>query len=154
MADGHLNRCKDCTRTHTKEWYAERRKDKDFLESERDRARRGYHRLKATMKKPSLEKMIDYSAAYRQKYPEKYRARFAMQAFPKLPTGFHYHHWAYCKPYLKDVFILSIANHAKLHRFLEYNQPYCMYNDIEGNLLDTREKHEAYMNAVLENEKD
>jgi hypothetical protein len=67
MADGHLNKCKDCacadTRRHYRETIGERR------EYERKRSRR----------QDRLVKKHGYERKHRATYPEKYRARMAIR---------------------------------------------------------------------------
>ena len=45
MGDGHLNKCKDCTKKDTKERADELLKDPDWVEKEQARHREKYHRL-------------------------------------------------------------------------------------------------------------
>lgn len=62
MSDGHLNKCKECTKKDT----AERSKTLD-LESERDRGREKYHRLYSGTGKARPEN----SKRWINKFPEK-----------------------------------------------------------------------------------
>ena len=41
----------------------------------------------------------------------------------------------YCK-----IFRLSNDNHAKVHRYMTYDQERCMYRKLNGELIDTKEK--------------
>ena len=43
--DGYLNKCKLCTKKDTKKREAELRKDKNWIEKEKERGRKKYHRL-------------------------------------------------------------------------------------------------------------
>lgn len=66
MADGHLGKCKECQRANSKKNY-----HKNF------KARRRYE--KARNQSPERkEKVRKYTAAYRKRNPDKYRARTAV----------------------------------------------------------------------------
>ena len=45
MADGHLNKCKECCKSQAKERERENRKNPEFVEKERSRGRDKYHSL-------------------------------------------------------------------------------------------------------------
>ena len=45
MSDGHLNKCKSCTKKYSTDRHYEKYKDPDFVESERKRGRDKYKRL-------------------------------------------------------------------------------------------------------------
>lgn len=65
--------------------------------------------------------------------------------------GNELHHWSYTLRHALDVIELSPKDHAKIHRFIKYDQKTFMYKDLNGKLLDTREKHEDLINKVLMN---
>lgn len=76
MVGGHLGKCKDCTKNDTKNRTLELSKNPNWVESERDRGREKYHRLYCTNPRtlnPQTKK--ESIAKYRQKYPEKYKAK-------------------------------------------------------------------------------
>lgn len=99
MADGHLNKCVDCSKTDV----AKDRKNDKAKHSERDRLRqqKPYRRLKK----------LEYQRTSRLKNPEKHRARrllgYAVRhgKIKKLPCEFcddpksEAHHYDYSKPY-------------------------------------------------------
>lgn len=149
MADGYLKRCKSCVKMKARERELALKSTPEGLAKDRARHREKYYRLNYKDKhKPCYEEKKKVIERYNNKYPEKLKAR-NLTSHIRAGKGNHIHHWSYNDEHMKDVFILSIKNHNELHRFIEYDQPKKMYRDLEGNLLDTREKHEEYMNIIL-----
>ena len=148
MADGHLGKCKTCTRQDSKANLDEKLKDPAFLDSEQKRHREKYYRLGYKEKhKPSPEAKKMSMTAYAEKYPEKVMAKSKLG---KSPAGFHFHHWSYKKEHSLDVIKIKHADHYTIHRFIEYNQPTMCYKTKSGVLLDTREKHIEHIRVVFE----
>jgi len=140
MADGHLNKCKTCTKSDTKKDLQKNLLDPAWHEKEKERHREKYYRLEYREKhKATPEKSYESTVKYRRKYPEKNRARALSQRVKK--SGFHSHHWSYSVEHAKDVIYLNFKHHALIHRFLQYDQSVFMYRTLSGDLLDTREKH-------------
>lgn len=156
MGDGHLNKCKECCKAVAKEREEKLRNDPEWMEKERDRGRRKYHRLyggpdskpRTKMSKADERESKRISTKkYREKYPEKYHAVIKSQRMKK--DGLHTHHWSYKEENAKDVFFLNYADHAFIHRQLSYDEVNFCYISKEGEVLDTREKHEAYIVNLL-----
>lgn len=138
MADGHLNKCKLCTRADTKRDTDRKLLDPAWHEKEKSRHRKKYHRLEYREKhKPTPEEKKAQIQRYESKYPEKKSAR----KNTKAPPGFHAHHWSYQKEHRKDTILLTKIDHYTVHRFLQYDQSVFMYRTLSGELLDTKEKH-------------
>lgn len=138
MADGHLNKCKECTKKDTKERISILSNDEDWLKCERKRGREKYHRYKYKSNTNKHETMLGYY----QKYPEKHAAKIASQRFHKLNKENNIHHWSYNEEHFKDIIELSIKDHNLLHRFMIYDQERKMYrNCMNGILLDSKESH-------------
>ena len=150
MGDGYLGKCKICTRKDTKErveLLAEN--DPLFIEKERKRHRDKYYRLGYKEKhKPTPESKRDAIKRYKEKYPEKYKAK-SLCSLIKCTKGNHLHHWSYSLENAKDVIELNSKNHALIHWFLKYNQPLMIYEDLKGNLLHTKELHLNYINKII-----
>lgn len=152
MADGHLNKCKECNKKDVREREGRLRQDPVWVEKEKQRTREKYHRLNYKEKhKASKEDANKSRIKYKEKYPEKCKARNISQRIKKQ-KGNQLHHWNYDLKFAKDVIELTVADHALLHRFLVYDQPLKMYRDKNGNLLDTKESHINLLNEIKLNE--
>lgn len=135
MPDGHVNKCKSCNKLDNLKNYQDKMKDPAFAEKERIRHKDKYARLDYKNK----QLIWDQNKPWKQTSTYKNLNRKF-----KLPKGYELHHWNYNDEYLEDVFILSIEAHRKLHTFLEFDLDKRIFKDLEGNYLDTKEKHQAY----------
>lgn len=149
---GLQGECKECTKKRVKIREENLRQNPEWLEKEKQRQREKYYRLQYKEKhKPTSEKKKQIMKRYVEKYPEKQKAKNISQDIKPLVLGNHLHHWNYHIEFAKDVIELSPKDHAKIHRFMKYDKKTFMYKDLNGNLLDTREKHEQLIDKVLEN---
>lgn len=141
MGDGHLNKCKDCTKNDVKEREEILRTDQNWLEKEHARHREKYHRLGYKDKhKPSYEDKKEAMDKYKEKYPEKLKAKNSSQRL-HCTKGNQLHHWSYNEKHWKDCIELNVADHALLHRYIKYDQERYMYRNLDGVLLDTKQSH-------------
>ena len=85
MGDGHLNKCKECTKSDSALSYKRIMSDSELREKERARGRR--------------KKRL-----YVEKYPEKIAGANAINSFKKR-KGYNLHHWSYNANHLKDVML-------------------------------------------------
>lgn len=148
MGDGLLNKCKSCTKKDTKRQSEINTSTPEGLEKERARNRDKYHRLGYKEKhKPTPELKAQSIKNYKEKYPEKYRAKNKSQSIQKT-KGNELHHWNYNEDYARDVFELDVEGHAKLHRFLVYDINLFTYNKLDGTPLDTKQKHKELIEEL------
>lgn len=149
MLDGHLNKCKDCTKNDVKNREVLLRQNIDYIEKERERGRQKYYRLNYVNKRPSKEIQEKRRKMYRELYPEKYIAKNKCQHLKKEKKENHFHHWSYNEEHYKDVIELSIKDHNTAHRFIIYDQERKMYRTLDGILLDTKESHLEYIKKFI-----
>jgi hypothetical protein len=148
MEDGHLNKCKNCTKKDTKEREKILRSNPEWVEKEKKRNREKYYRLGyKDIHKPSPEDKKIAMQNYKNRYPEKYLARNKSQRLP-CKKGNQLHHWSYNEEHYKDVIELSVSDHALLHRNMIYDQERMMYRNTDGILLDTKESHIELLNTL------
>jgi hypothetical protein len=122
MADGHLNKCKDCTRADV---FSNRTAKLDYYRAY-DRVRYAHHGYRGTA---SDEAQRRGSRAYRARHPDRRRAHLAVQCAvrrgdikpPKACSGcrrkgikLHAHHEDYSKP-LKVTWLCHKC-HCETHR--------------------------------------
>jgi hypothetical protein len=145
MGDGHLNKCKSCTKSDVKKRSDDLSSNPKWIKAERKRGREKYYRLGYKNKiRPDVQKR------YTAKYPEKYKARSAAQHMKPSIKGNHLHHWSYNEEHHKDVIEITPKQHAKAHRFIVYDQERMMYRRFDNNiLLDTREAHENFIQYCI-----
>lgn len=150
MSDGHLGKCKDCTKKDSKSREIELRKNPEWIEKEKKRARERYFKLGYKEKhKSSSQKKKEAINRYREKYPEKILAKNISNKLKALVKGNQLHHWSYNEAHAKDVIELSVLEHAKAHRYMIYDQERMMYRRADNNeLLDTKDAHIEFIESL------
>ena len=149
MADGHLNKCKECCKSQSGKREKELRQDPVFVESEKNRARDRYYRLGyKDLHKASPESKKNAISRHNEKFPEKKQARNSICHLKTIVPGNEFHHWSYNEEHFKDVIELSVSDHSLIHRYISYDQEHKKYRTRKGTLLDTKEKHLLYIKLV------
>lgn len=135
MGDGHLNKCKECTKKDVKMKYAENIEMVDYVEKERARGREKYSRL-------------NYKDRFYNKKPVGKDTSKHLKSLGLLPKEHEAHHWNYNFAY--DVFILSRKAHKLVHKDLTYDESTKMFFQTStGIILDTKEKHFEYIKKIF-----
>ena len=140
MADGHLNKCKNCTKAESVKRHYEKAEDPKWMEAERVRGREKYHRLNYK----DRQKELNVSNEWKNNYVYKNLRR----DMKLIDTSIELHHWNYNDEYLTDVVKMDIKHHRRLHSHLFLDLDKRIFKDVEGNYLDTKEKHLAYINKL------
>lgn len=136
MKDGHLNKCKVCTKNDTKIQLEKITSTPEGLEKERARHRDKYIRLGYKEK---------------QKIWDKNKPWKNLQVYKNLnrefnvKKGFEIHHWNYNDSFLKDIFIMNIKQHRQAHRFLILDIEKKIFKTLDGCYLITKKSHKQYL---------
>lgn len=135
MADGHLNKCKACTRSDVSKNYEKNIQSEEYVEKERERGRDKYRRLYAGV----VEKNHTHTENSTTRRDLRKRG-------VEIEAGMEIHHWNYNKRL--SVFVLTAREHKKVHRGLVYDENSGCFKNGEV-LLDTAEKHRQYIVDTL-----
>lgn len=109
MADGHLNKCKECTKKDSICNYNVKCKDEAWMEKERVRSREKFKRLSKNWK---AIKTIDI-------FPKNKDVHKKAMSIGIDCKGKEFHHWNYNKPY--EVFLFSRSAHKRIHKYIYVN---------------------------------
>lgn len=131
MADGHLNKCKECAKKDVSQNYEKNIQSEEYVEKERERCRDKYRRLYAGRLEKTHSHMENSSTR-----------RELTQKGVVIERGMEVHHWNYNKRL--SVFILTAREHKKVHRGLVFDEGSGCFKNGEI-LLDTAERHRQYI---------
>lgn len=131
---GLQRECKECTKKRVKLREIEKRKDPDWVETERQRHREKYHRLGYNEKQK----------IWNEKRPHTKNGKYKnLNRKHKIAKGLEIHHWNYSDEYIEDFFVLPVKEHRVSHTFLVKSGN--IFNGLNNEILDTREKHFNYL---------
>ena len=133
MGDGHLNKCKECTKNDVRISYENNIEDPEYIEKERLRGRLKYAKYK-----------------YKNKiqHPENRSTAQFLRKNRIDTTGKEIHHWNY--NFKNDVFILHPRAHALIHKHIFFDKETNMFKDKNGILIDTKEQHFYLIKNIFE----
>lgn len=133
MRDGHLNKCKECTRKDVHRVYEKNSQSKEYVEQERKRNRDKYRRLYQSLGRKS-------------NHPENGNTKRLLVKRGVDCTGKEAHHWNYNMR--NDVFLLDIKAHKLLHKYLVFDKLTKKFS-FKGELINTVEEHQKVIEEIL-----
>lgn len=147
MPDGHLNKCKECTKKQAKAREVENRKNPEWVEKEKTRAREKYKRLGYKDKQKEWDANKPWKSHFKYKNMNRDLRRKGL-----LPDGHKAHHWNYDDDSLRDVFVLSLKAHRKLHKHLVFIPDSKIFS-FNGIPLTSKDRHYRAILDILQIEK-
>lgn len=134
MGDGHLNKCKDCTKRDMHLQHYRNMEDPERAEKERARGKDKYRRLYAGKPRVSVS------------HPENRSTRAFFERRGIDCSGYELHHWNY--NLRNDIFFLTPSEHKRVHLKMKFDKDTNMFC-YKGNILASRSAHESAIREIL-----
>ena len=134
MPDGHLNKCKECTKNDVKARYKLKMDDPAFVDKERARGREKYARL-------------GYKDTQMRAHIENSNTKRYLKTRGIDIGENEIHHWDYNLD--KDFFILNKRAHKLVHKYLIFD-PDSKQFFSNNTLVDTKQKHFELILSIFE----
>ena len=138
MGDGHLNKCKECTKKDVKKDYERKSADEDWMEKQRARGRDKFHRLYHSVRFTNTRDICPINSNISK----------ILRAKGYETKGLEAHHWNYNNP--KSVFLLSRKAHKRIHLHLIVNREDKFCYTENGTRLESPEQAAAYFKTILD----
>lgn len=142
MPDGHLNKCKECTKKDVHNHYEKMSQNESYMNKERLRGREKYRRL-GYISKPSRTMALTSSGSARNIHRD-------LRDIGVNLKGMECHHWNYNFP--RSVFVLSRRAHKRLHKHLELNTSTGILSTKDGEQILTIEQAKNVYKNILKSE--
>lgn len=136
MKDGHLNKCKSCTKIDVSALYYNNIENIEYVERERKRGRDKYSRLNY---KNRIKGVHDEGKNTRKK--------LKINGF-LIDESEEVHHWNYNMK--DDIFILGRRSHKLIHKYLKYDSASKMFL-YNNELIDSKLEHFYVIREILNN---
>jgi hypothetical protein len=145
MKDGFLNKCKECCKKESINYYDKKSVDLEWKLKEKNRAKEKYHRLNYSEinKKLKIEKPWLKSSKY-----VNIRRKLKNNGII-LTDEQHLHHWSYKEDNLEDIIIISKNEHRLIHRYISLDKEHLFFISKYGEKLNTKQKHIEFIEKIL-----
>lgn len=141
MGDGHLNKCKVCTKKDADIRERKLRQDPAWCEKEKQRSKEKYYRLNYRER----QFRMNLNKPYKNKIYKTLHKKYNLQPIQNA------HHWNY--NILNDVIILTKEDHRTIHRFMKLDSEKLIFVTNDNIILDTKAKHASFIKRVLKNDR-